>query len=302
MDDPPHRLVAETFLAAQRGEEPRVNDRGLAAARAADDGYDIRRRTLANLPDQLFDEALAAEEQARVLLAERQKAAIGREAGKQLFRRGGVDRLALRARDEALEAFRLIEAVAQIDPGVEAQKAADRDGVVCEPRQQHRDDRKRLPRLCRRRLTVEAELNLAVLPLAEALGSGEHDERAARRKMLFEPGLPGLSGGEVVPIEESVEARLLEPHAQRLRLGRIGPRVAQKDVASPAVAHKGTIHKWIAMSRFAARQNKKALARTDGVREGHVSASNNRSSAQSRLCAGPPGMSQKGRNLKFKLP
>ena len=130
VDDFPHRLLAETFLAAQRREEARVDDRRLAAARAADDRDDIGRRALPDLLDKLFDEALPAEEEARVLLAERQKAAIGREAGEQLFGRGGVDRLALRAGDEALEAFRLIEAVAQIDPGVEAEKAADGDGVV----------------------------------------------------------------------------------------------------------------------------------------------------------------------------
>jgi len=62
--------------------------------------------------DELIDEALPAEEEGRVLLAERQQPAIGREAGEQLFGRGGVDRLALRARDETLEAFGLIEAPA----------------------------------------------------------------------------------------------------------------------------------------------------------------------------------------------
>ena len=78
VEDLPHRLVAETFLAAQRGEEARIDDRGLAAARAADDGDDIGRRALPDLLDKLFDEPLPAEEEARVLLAERQKAAIGR--------------------------------------------------------------------------------------------------------------------------------------------------------------------------------------------------------------------------------
>ena len=73
----PHRLVADAALAPQRREEAGVDDRGLAAARAADDGDDIRGRTLADLADKLVDEPLPAEEEARVLLAERQKAAIG---------------------------------------------------------------------------------------------------------------------------------------------------------------------------------------------------------------------------------
>jgi hypothetical protein len=89
---------------------------------------------LSGFLDKLVDEALATEEETRVLLAELQKAAIGREAREQLFGRSGVDRLPLRTGDQALEALRLAEAGAQIDPAVEAQKAADRDRVVGEPR------------------------------------------------------------------------------------------------------------------------------------------------------------------------
>ena len=49
--------------------------------------------------------------------------------GEQLFVRG-VDRRALRAGGEALQAVRIVEAVAQIDPGVEVEKAPDWDDVV----------------------------------------------------------------------------------------------------------------------------------------------------------------------------
>jgi hypothetical protein len=38
--------------------------------------------------------------------------------------------------------------------------------------------------------------------------SDQHDERAVRREMLFEPGSPALSGGEAVSVEESVGGRL----------------------------------------------------------------------------------------------
>ena len=55
----PHRAAADALLAAQGREEAGVDDRRLAAARAADDRDDIRRRALADLVDKLVDEALA---------------------------------------------------------------------------------------------------------------------------------------------------------------------------------------------------------------------------------------------------
>ena len=103
----------------------------------------VRWRTLL---DKLVDEALPAEEQARVLLAERQQAAIGREAGEQLFDRRIVDRFALRAGDEALQPFGVVETATQIGIGVELEKPPDRHGVVGEARQEHGNDRKDLPR------------------------------------------------------------------------------------------------------------------------------------------------------------
>ena len=84
-----------------------------------------------------------------------------------------------------------------------------------------------------------------MLPLADAQWTDEHDERAARSEMLFEPGLPGLAGGKAVAVEEGVETRLVEPRPQRLRRGCVRPRVAQKDVVvSGSLAHEVTIHNW----------------------------------------------------------
>ena len=152
----PHRAAADALLAAQGRQEAGVDDRRLAAARAADDRDDIRRRALADLLDKLVDEPLPAEEQARVLLAERQQAAIGREAGEQLFGRRVVDRLALRAGDEALQPLGVVEARAQIDIGVELEKPPDRHGVVGEARQEHGNDRKDLRRFFGRNLAARA--------------------------------------------------------------------------------------------------------------------------------------------------
>ena len=84
------------------------------------------------------------------------------------------------------------------------------------------------PRFCGGRLAAKAELDLAVLPLADARGTDEHDERATCPKVLFEPRLPGLSGGQRVAVEECGEARFAEPRPQRLRRGCVRPRVAHE--------------------------------------------------------------------------
>jgi len=105
--------------------------------------------------------------------------------------------LALRADDEALQGLRVVvEATAQIDPGVEAEEASDGDGVVCEPRQQHRNHRKPLTRLDSRNLAIKAELDLAVLPLPEAVWPDKRKKGAAGPEMLLKPGLPGAARPE----------------------------------------------------------------------------------------------------------
>ena len=77
VEDLPDRLLADALLPPQRWEQAGEDDRRLAAAGAAGDGDEVGGRALADLGDQFVDEALAAEEQAGVLLAERQQAAIG---------------------------------------------------------------------------------------------------------------------------------------------------------------------------------------------------------------------------------
>ena len=80
VEDLPDRLLADALLLPQRREQAGEDDRRLAAAGAAEDGDEVGGRALADLGDQLVDEALAAEEQAGVLLAEGQEAAIGAQA------------------------------------------------------------------------------------------------------------------------------------------------------------------------------------------------------------------------------
>jgi hypothetical protein len=157
----------------------------------------------------------------------------------------------LRAGDEPLKGLRVVEAMAQIDIRVEIQEPPDGDVVVRKPRQERRDDGKHLFRLCRRRLAADAQLDFAMLPLADPAGTEERDQRAARAEMPFEPGLPGLSGRKAVAVEECAESRLPEARAQRVRCGRVGARIAQEDVvARGAVLHEATIQNWNSRSRF----------------------------------------------------
>ena len=82
-DDVPHRLLPRALLAAQRREQAGIDDRRLAAAGAADHRHRVGGRALPDLGHQLVDEPGATEEQAGILLAERQQAAIGAQAGKK---------------------------------------------------------------------------------------------------------------------------------------------------------------------------------------------------------------------------
>ena len=69
-----HGPAAAVGTAAQGRDQAGIDDRRLAAAGAADQGQE---RLVADLGDQLVDLVLAAEEQAGILLAEGEQAAIG---------------------------------------------------------------------------------------------------------------------------------------------------------------------------------------------------------------------------------
>jgi hypothetical protein len=60
--DVPHCLLAKSLLPPQRRKQARVDDRGLAAARAPDDGYGVDSRALVDLGDKFVNKPCAAEE------------------------------------------------------------------------------------------------------------------------------------------------------------------------------------------------------------------------------------------------
>ena len=193
VEDLPDRLLAGALLLAQRREQAGEDDRRLAAAGAAEDGDDVGRRALADLGDQLVDEALAAEEQAGVLLAERQQAAIGAQASEVAGE--AVDGPALRGGEQALQGLGLVEAGAQVDPGVQVQEGAERDVVGLQVRQQDGDDRERARGLLGIGLPDEPELDLAMLPAADAGGAEQDDQGAAMASAVSSSGCQGLPPG-----------------------------------------------------------------------------------------------------------
>ena len=125
-------MPGEAPLAAKRGEQACVDDRRFAAAGPADDRDNICcPSAVQTFSDQLVDEALAAEEEARVLLAEWQEPAIGRKAREQSFGRRGVDRFALRAGDEPLKGLPVFIEAARRSTQVLRLDETDRRG--CRP-------------------------------------------------------------------------------------------------------------------------------------------------------------------------
>src|SRR3954470_1960017 len=111
---------------AQGREQARVDDRGFATTRATHDGRGVGGCAPAGFGDKLVHKPLAAEEQTRILFAKWQEATIGRQARKQTGHYGVINRFSLHTRDEALQCLGLVEALAQIDPSVEAEKAPER--------------------------------------------------------------------------------------------------------------------------------------------------------------------------------
>ena len=117
--------------------------------------------------------------------------------------------LALGGGEQALQGLGLVEAGAQVDPGVERQEGAERDVVGLQAGQQDRDDRERGRGPLGGGLPVEAELDLAVLPAADAGWAEQDDERAAVAEGRLELRLPGPAAGQGVAVEEGAQAARL---------------------------------------------------------------------------------------------
>ena len=183
-----------------------------------------------DVPDEFVDVALAAEEQAGVLLPERQQAAIGTEPGEARVAGDAIDRLSLNAADQPLQRLGIVEAAAQVDPSAEAQEATQRNIAVFQTLQQHRQDREWPVRLLACCLTVEAELNLALLPGSDARRAEQDRYRVAAGDRLLELRLPGLTGRQRVAVQEGRDAGRGQARPQRLRPRTVGAAIADEDL------------------------------------------------------------------------
>ena len=74
-----------------------------------------------DLGGQVGDPVVATEEEGGVLLAERQQAAIRADGGLDCV--GALGRLAVDRRDQVFQLGRIVDAGAQIDPGLELEEA-----------------------------------------------------------------------------------------------------------------------------------------------------------------------------------
>jgi hypothetical protein len=161
------------------------------------------------------------EEEGGILLAKRQEAAIRADRGFDV--RGTLGRLAVDRGDQVLQLVRVVDASAQIDPGLKPKEAF---GLVVEAGQEDRDDRKVvLPGLA-----IEGDLDLAVLPGAHALAE-EHGDRAGPAELFLEERLPGLAGRQVGAIEEASDAGFGQARTDRRDRARIGTAVTEENVA-----------------------------------------------------------------------
>ena len=170
---------------------------------------------------QLGDVCVAAFEEGGVFLAEILQAAVGADAGLRAAhavfqirpRRLAFDRLG-----ENLQRQRLLDAGAEIHPGVlpdEAQRGV-RTG------QHHRDDGEAgLFVLARER----SEL-FALLPRAHVVRADEHRDRAAAIDQALQFLGPGLAGPEIPAVEENAQARRAQLVPDRLDQRRVARVVA----------------------------------------------------------------------------
>src|SRR3954454_21396972 len=113
--------VAPVPAPAQGRDQAGEDDRRLAAARAPDERD---QPGPADLAGELLDLLLPPEEQPRVLLAERQEAAVRADRLPDAPR--PVHRLAADAGEQELELRRVVGVAAQVDPGLEAQEPPPR--------------------------------------------------------------------------------------------------------------------------------------------------------------------------------
>jgi hypothetical protein len=218
----PDRLLAGALLPPQSREQTGEDDRRLAAAGAADQGDEV---LLAQLIEEGGDRVLAAEEEAGILLAERQQTAIRADGLADDATVGG--RSTTDAGEQQLELRGVGEVGAEVDPGLELEEAA---GRVLDLGQEDGDDGEGAALALCLCLVVEGKLDLALLPSAKTRGADKDGDGAAARDASLEGRKPRLAGEELVAVEEGGEAGLLQACLDLAHRFRVGAAVAQESV------------------------------------------------------------------------
>src|SRR5262249_49407751 len=141
---------------------------------------------------------------------------------------GGGRRDPAEAGEQPLELDGVGKIGAKVNPGLQLEEAT---GWVLDLGQEDGDNRKAVASALRLSLPDEGELDLALLPGAEAHRTDEDGHRAAAGDGLLQGGKPGLAGGEVVAVEESGETSRLQVSLDPAHRFRVGAVVAQEDVS-----------------------------------------------------------------------
>ena len=178
----------------QGGQQSGIDQGRLSAARPA---HHENEWVLADLADQLVDSAAPAEEECRVLLAERIEAAVGTD--RFLY---GAFGLAADRREQSRQRVRRlghVRGLGKVDPGQQMEKVERPVGR--RSRQHHRDDRER--RIAG--LPDQRELSLVLLRVAEPRAE-QHDHRLGGIHRPFERRDPRQARCELTAVDERDQA------------------------------------------------------------------------------------------------
>jgi hypothetical protein len=212
---------------AQPGQQPGAHERGLPAARRAEDRQE---RGGPELLEQALNLAVAPEEEPGVLLAEDLQSAIRGDVVIGDHRHVRTERQPLDRVDEVLARPRVIDAAAQVDPRARAQEVRQAVGIerLRDAGQQDGEH----PEVQLRRGAIDRDGDLLARPGPEVVGADEHRARLGRVERCSELALPVCAGRQRPLVEPRLEAGPLQVFGDSLDDLAFTAVVGQKDVES----------------------------------------------------------------------
>ncbi len=227
-DHIPHRGAA---LLSQRRKEPGEHQRGLAAARWADDGDE----TMFPHPRAQFaDRVIPAAEKRRVLFAERLQSTV--RADRRPHGRSG-DCLAAQRSAKGGEIVGLLKdarAFAEVDPGKKLQEPSRRRIAAG-----HRDRNHRECGVAG--LPDQRELALILLGVAEPMRADQDGAGLGSSDRVLERRHPPQARAKLSAVEEGAEALGAEPSVQLRGGGAVAAGVAQENIVVAVAPHAASL-------------------------------------------------------------